>query len=504
MKKIISLIFMGILFFNSLLVIGLPVKNSNNIENVTFYVEDFDPLVDINVTIDILAIRALDGIDNGSDPDFFVKLFINDEEFTSPVWENSKYLYDCWTVTKNVPDNVSKVDITIQLWDFNSDENQICDINGDKNQYDEGLDLNLAYDISNGRWSGDDYYVGDGSGYGRGCGSGDGSYYTDENDCELWFNIYQNDYDNDGLPYWVETNIYETDPEESNIGEDEDSDGVPIEWEHRFGFNPFIWEDHVSFDPDDDSLTNIEEFLTFDFGSDPYRRDVFLEMDFMVEGPDGKNNTIENEAYELLRNPYHRRNIVFHIDSGELYGGDWIPFDDNVDSNEKIVIYDNYFIKSESEAWRRSVYHYGIIVNFCRPAGYAFRGDGSSHMGYGPGTNSFIFCRDLIDVFEKKKFFYFKSTDRDFLYASNIMHEMGHNFGLRYGNPPGVDMRFGQMPWQINFWRYGRYKSIMNYRYTYDILDYSDGSHGRRDFDDWEHIDLSYFEKPKNGTLISR
>jgi len=37
----------------------------------------------------------------------------------------------------------------------------------------------------------------------------------------------------------------------------------------------------------------------------------------------------------------------------------------------------------------------------------------------------------------------------------------------------------------------------MNYRYTYSILDYSDGSHGKIDYDDWENIDLTYFEKPK-------
>ena len=60
------------------------------------------------------------------------------------------------------------MDIKIQLWDSNSDADQICDINGDENHDESGLDLNLAYDISNGRWTGDDYNIGDGSGYGRG------------------------------------------------------------------------------------------------------------------------------------------------------------------------------------------------------------------------------------------------------------------------------------------------------------------------------------------------
>jgi len=42
----------------------------------------------------------------------------------------------------------------------------------------------------------------------------------------------------------------------------------------------------------------------------------------------------------------------------------------------------------------------------------------------------------------------------------------------------------------------------MNYCYTYRILDYSDGSHGRNDFDDWGNLDFyffknSHFEWPK-------
>ena len=60
--------------------------------------------------------------------------------------------------------------------------------------------------------------------------------------------------------------------------QDYDFDDVPIEWEHKWGFNPLIWEDHENYDPDGDSLTNIEEYLTRDFGSDPFRKDIFIEL----------------------------------------------------------------------------------------------------------------------------------------------------------------------------------------------------------------------------------
>ena len=34
----------------------------------------------------------------------------------------------------------------------------------------------------------------------------------------------------------------------------------------------------------------------------------------------------------------------------------------------------------------------------------------------------------------------------------------------------------------------------MNYGYTYILVDYSDGSRGMNDFDDWNNLDLTHFE----------
>jgi hypothetical protein len=44
----------------------------------------------------------------------------------------------------------------------------------------------------------------------------------------------------------------------------------------------------------------------------------------------------------------------------------------------------------------------------------------------------------------------------------------------------------------MDYWRYGPYKSVMNYRYIYNGLnDYSDGFRGKNDHDDWSSIDLT-------------
>ncbi|MCK5261679.1 MAG: hypothetical protein KAJ44_05825, partial [Thermoplasmatales archaeon] len=42
------------------------------------------------------------------------------------------------------------------------------------------------------------------------------------------------------------------------------------------------------------------------------------------------------------------------------------------------------------------------------------------------------------------------------------------------------------------------YKSCMNYGYMYYTVDYSDGSRGIPDLDDWSRMDLAYFEREWN------
>ena len=83
---------------------------------------------------------------------------------------------------------------------------------------------------------------------------------------------------------------------------------------------------------------------------------------------------------------------------------------------------------------------------------------------------------------------------RDIVFGSAYMHECGHTLGIFNGNTPGCDDRSGSYPWQINWWKWRPYKSCMNYGYMYKIVDYSDGSRGRNDFDDWDRIDLTAFQ----------
>jgi hypothetical protein len=254
------------------------------------------------ITVEIQKIRSLEKddpqvdakeeIDISSHPDFYLKIYINNNEFISNIWHNTRYIYNPdFKPTAVIPSDIEHVNIKIQLWDYadEHDNDRLCDISGDTGHSDDSYDVELVYNTKTGHWTGDDFpdidlegY--DPSGYGRLNGCDDGTIYENDRDCELWFIIYQDDIDGDKIPDWIETNIYGTDPEIDNSGEDIDEDGIPIEWEHKWGYDPLTSDNHEELDPENDGINNIEEYLTSQWYSDPYRRDLFVELDLMEDG----------------------------------------------------------------------------------------------------------------------------------------------------------------------------------------------------------------------------
>jgi len=484
MKKIFLSKIFTLLVISCFLITTISIEARDVNHNNILGDEDFDPLVDLEVTVEIKKIRSLEKfdqqiptiekIDLNSDPDFYVKIFINDQEFISDVWADTKYLYDIgWCATSDVPDNIEFVDIRIQLWDKNSPKDRLCDIS--KN----GLDVNLKYSLKTGHWTGDDEQTGsDLSGYGRLNGCDDGSIYRLSRDCELWFDIYHNDYDGDGIPYFTEINYFSTDPEVNNKGEDADDDDIPIEWEWKWGYDPNIWDNHRNIDPEDDGIDNYEEYLTSQWYSDPFIKDVFIELDQMDAGPTGEPLSLLPEgSKELLYTAFDRQNIIYHLDDGKWgnTGSEIIPFDSETSDGELYAIYNNYFLHTGGN-WRRGVFHYGVVIyNYPDVNGHCFR------------ANSFQISSKGV---EKKANFPF--VDRDTAYASVYMHETGHTFNFR---PIPGHNRLSIYPWQIGWWINRPYKSCMNYGYVYKVVDYSDGSRPGVDLDDWTRMDLTYFQR---------
>jgi len=471
MKKIyvISIIGTLLLLFNT-----IGTSSSFNSGTLT----DFDPLVDVFVTVDIKTIRFL-AVDElrtltknagVSNPNFYVIVFINDLEFTSGVWNDTKYITDPqWNATLDVPDDQEFVNITIQLW---SDESEAVpyDLSGDPARDD----VTLLYSIKTGQWTGGDS-LGDVSGYGRLCGCDDGTIYEDDRDCELWFDITQTDYDGDYIPYWIELNTLGTDPTVDDFALDPDNDSISTYWEYKWGYEPMSWDDHKNIDPDGDSINNIEEFLTSQWFSDPFRKDVFVELDIMGDGPNGEKTYFPENSQELITTALDKQNIVFHLDAGSMGGHDIIPFDDDITRTDRDNIVLNYFLHGDTNNWRQGVFHYGLVLYYEDIAGYTFQ------------PNAFQIASSKLETRATKPL-----LDREIVYASCYLHELGHTFG--FWPIPGHN-RLCYYPWQLGWWLVHSYRSCMNYGWTYLIVDYSDGSRRPPDLDDWSRIDYSYFER---------
>lgn len=493
MKQLLGV---SIVFF--LLLMNTPTNQADSI--------NFDPLVDIEVTVEIKAIRYLEDATTQlttlhpsqrqnrmqqaigllrwlrekntieeEKPTMYVKVFINDVEFVSPIYNNTYYVYEPdFSATLNVPNDVEFVDITIQLWDSTEHGDIPLDISPIAGEHE----AHMIYSIATGHWTGDDY-LGDPSGYGRLNGCDDGSIYESQRDCELWFDIYQNTYDGDGIPYWIEVNVYGTDPTIDNRGQDLSDDGVPIDWEHRWGYCPHTWYDHKNLDLSGDGITNYEKYLTWkQYASDPYRKEVFVQVDVMEEGPDGQKTYFPEGAFELLYTAFNRQNVVLHLDIRDANASNALPFYDEPSTSDIRGLYDTYFIQDEDERWREGVFHYGMILYNVRqgtPPGFAFR------------RNAFIVASQGMEEKSKNPFV----GSKEVVYASAFMHELGHTFN--FWPIPGHNRRSIYLR-QPLYWYNMAYRSCMNYGWMYQFVDYSDGSGRLPDRNDWERIDYSYFK----------
>ncbi len=485
--------------------------------------EDIDPLVDLKITVTIKEIRAFDKIDIIGDPDLYVKVFINEIKNTSPVWQNQKYVKPNWSATQNVPDDQEYVNIKIQLWDKNKGKDKLCDISSNPQEDPLSYDIDLYYNLKTGHWDGDDYLyptsqvLFDPSGYGRLNGCDDNSIYQNDRDCEIWFDISQNDYDGDGIPYWTEFNIFNTDPTFDDGGRDDDGDGVPLDWEYKWGYymsynhsadqiehkwiyDPFKWENHPSFDPDEDGLDNIEEYYTSQWGSDPFRKDIFLEIDQMQLGPNEEGGFVPEGSKDLLIDAFSKHNIAFHIDDGCMGGGELLTFDNSTTDQELRDLYFNYFLDGNTNYWRRGAFHYALVIYHSEFfPGFVFRttADGKNY-----SIDSLQISTKQHEKLPNKNYLYDsirrktfnREKQREIVYAGAIMHETGHTLGIYSWNVPGCDNSNSVFP-NKDWFKFRNYRSCMNYNLVYTLIDYSDGSHGINDHDDWATIDLTLFQK---------
>jgi len=350
--------------------------------------------------------------------------------------------------------------------------------------------FSIIYDFQTGRWTGDDTF-----------NDSDGVGYFNGENYEIWFDVHQSDSDGDGIPYWTEVNVIHTDPEIDDRYQDPDMDGIPTAWEWKWNYDPNTYDNHTELDPDIDGLTNLNEFELRKYLANPYKQDIYVEVDFMEKEPGflGYEHVLWEESQQMVMDKFSEQGIVLHIDDGIMGGGgEYLAFHENYITQEGGIGSEYYKYHFSDD--RKGVFRYGVVVH---SAGWAH-------------PQNYKLAYDVISVpcnrdFYRKVFFPPALTDRQQRIAMSLgfMHELGHTLGLRGETNHGIDngtqigrdmgdvplrSRLQQQQEAIEYWE--NYESCMNYnKFGNYVLGYSDGTHGERDVDDWSMIDLTYFQR---------
>lgn len=438
--------------------LGLPTRIENR-HYETLPTDDLDPLVNLEAGVQVTRIRSMEA----TETTFQVTVTVNGTTLSSPQWTGME-VHPNWTAVIDVPDDDPQpaVDLTVSAT-AETTAALLAPCEGNTST------LSLLYNLKTGTWSGDDALA-DEDGYGHVAGAAG---------CEIWFEVVQNDYDGDGLSYWTETERYHTDPTVSNVGVDTDGDGPSDVWEHHWGYNPVVAEPHGSLDPDSDALSNGEEYRTWQWQSNPFYRDVYIEVDW-AEGatPLTPPYRMPERSKQYLLSVFARHGIALHIDDGWMGGGEEIPYDEEPSFDR---LYRTYFLGgfTGDERWRQGVFHYAVL------------------WGPNPGKKSvggFNFCQDgFVVCVGTIRTYRLREEARTTTTASLFMHELGHNLGLFRSDFEAIDNTSCNFPWRKGWYIYADYESCMNYRYAWHLIDYSSGG-DVVDHDDWGTLDLYHFQ----------
>jgi hypothetical protein len=391
--------------------------------------------------------------------------------------------YIGWESLKDVEDEQEKTSVEFRIFESKNTLLGTKDIEKEK--------FKVEYYFKTGDWKGDDRFN-DSDGYG----------HINGKNYEIWFSLNQFDNDDDGIPYWMENNILGTNPWVDDSLLDPDKDGIPTSWEWKWKYDPFIWNNHSSLDPDNDGLENIEEYKMEKWLSNPFYKDIFCEVDFMEKGHLLEmNHILWKESQWMVMDSLSSHFITLHVDDGwpdgpKNGGGEYLRYvSQTIEPADGVG---SEFYKNHFSLDRHGIFRY-IFVQ-------------AGEIGWVlPQTSDWN--PDVISLPASRKLYFNMMfppaiTPRlhRFTMAVSFIHELGHSLGLNDEICEGIDNssmvgRSNLPPFQkfkdrldsIEYWE--NYESVMNYnKFGQYYMDYSDGSHGVRDFNDWDNIDLTYFQ----------
>jgi hypothetical protein len=269
------------------------------------------------------------------------------------------------------------------------------------------------------------------------------------------------------------------------------ADFQTCDWPTPAGLNDVC----TSPDADNDGLPDLAEVPNSTWNELPLhawgartgQRDVFVEVDWL--NPSGRTGALDpgilprREALERIEQVFRGRNLFLHFDTGALFhpaagpspadfdlgGGNQVPFACTITLNNVSGATSLYRLKAEhSDVRRRLAFHYALFGNALSDVTCANSGNGVSGNAE-LGGNDLVVALGATGLTLGNQ----AGINRTINWQSaTLMHELGHNLGLRHGGDEDVN-------WKPN------YLSIMNYHYQYDGLPVVGMSEGDRYFFDY-------------------
>lgn len=218
---------------------------------------------------------------------------------------------------------------------------------------------------------------------------------------------------------------------------------------------------------------------------DPLKKDIYLEVDWMVNGTESyKPNTaqIAKVVDGLNDNGYE-----VHIDTGQLGGGnalssftDYLPMDPAATSMNFFKIKDGDSSQSLQPNFnpdRKGIWRYLI-------SGYRYNESPTSSGASFAGSDNVFVSYGMIEDGQSS----YGYSDLNTAIAGTIVHEVGHSLCLSDSKAYSYQSSACQFS-NIDEDATTAYDSVMNYNLQMFQNNYSDGSNGTGDHDDWSAID---------------
>ncbi|MFN3266172.1 MAG: zinc-dependent metalloprotease family protein [Deinococcales bacterium] len=231
----------------------------------------------------------------------------------------------------------------------------------------------------------------------------------------------------------------------------------------------------VSADADKDNIPDSAEVPGSSYkGIDVYsmgarvgQRDIFLEIDNMTSA-EAKLNP-QRAALDKFVAAFAAKKIALHIDVGDAFSPNFDPANYNLGNAQRLLPYSQSIsltpkigfasvkeLKSQNFAANRNgVFYYMVLGSSQNASGLA----GSSGRAEIIGDDSMVtFGGWNLNTNTTEK-----TTQLNNIMASTMMHEFGHNLGLRHGGDENLNYK-------------PNYVSIMNYMYQLDCIGPTSGT----------------------------